>query len=73
MPDLIFSFPSPVIIGVAPSDFSSVGTYKIDVSLTNGKSSSELETFNVYVTNSAPRFTSVIPDVSAPFGETTTV
>lgn len=56
-----------------PLDFSSVGTYKIEVRITNGECSSNSAAFNVNVTNSAPRFTSVMPDVSAPYGETTTL
>jgi hypothetical protein len=68
MPGSIFTILLPTHILVDPEGFSDVGTYKIEVSLKNSESSSDLATFNVIVTNSAPRFTSAMPDVSVPCG-----
>jgi hypothetical protein len=68
MPGSIFTILLPTHILVDPKGFSDVGTYKIEVSLKNSESSSDLATFNVIVTNSAPQFTSAMPDVSAPCG-----
>jgi hypothetical protein len=73
IPDSIFTLLSPTTIGVDPTDFSHVGTYIIDVSFTDSYDSSGFGSFNVEVTNAAPRFTSVMPTVSAPYGATTTV
>jgi hypothetical protein len=73
IPASIFSLLPPRQIKVDPTAFSHVGTYTIEVSVTDSKLSSGLGTFNVYVTNTAPRFTSVMPTVSATYGVTTSV
>jgi hypothetical protein len=73
IPGSIFSLLQPRKIKVDPTAFSQLGTYTIDVSVTDGLLLSDFGTFNVEVTNTAPRFTSVIPTVSATYGVTTTV
>ena len=47
---------------VTPTSFSNVGNYIISLEYTDTQKFSGIETFSLSITNTAPRFTAVIPD-----------
>jgi hypothetical protein len=56
---------------VDPTSFSEVGTYSVAVSYTDGNLESAYGTFNLEVTNTAPRFKDKIPDITVTEGSGT--
>jgi hypothetical protein len=73
IPGSIFTFASTTQIQVDPTAFLEVGTYIIDVIFTDTSQPSDVGSFSVEVTNTAPRFSSVMPTVSAPVSATTNI